>query len=95
MQGFGNVGSISARLLHEIGCKVVGLSDISGAVYNPNGIDVHHALHYSKEHGTLKGLPNTESITNAELLEFPCDVLIPAALENQLTGRNAAQVRLA
>ncbi|HYK84430.1 MAG TPA: Glu/Leu/Phe/Val dehydrogenase, partial [Ktedonobacteraceae bacterium] len=93
VQGFGNVGSISARLLHELGCKVVGLSDISGAVYNPNGIDVHNALHYSKEHGTLKGLPNTEAITNAELLVLPCDVLVPAALENQLTGRNASQVR--
>ena len=93
VQGFGNVGSISARLLHELGCKVVGLSDISGAVYNPNGIDVNNALHYSKEHGTLRGLPNTESITNAELLTLPCDVLIPAALENQLTGKNASQVR--
>ena len=93
VQGFGNVGSISARLLHELGCKVVGLSDISGAVYNPHGIDVNHALHYSKEHGTLKGLPNTESITNAELLTLPCDVLVPAALENQLTGKNANQVR--
>ena len=93
VQGFGNVGSISARLFHEIGCKVVALSDISGAVYNPNGIDVHFALHYSKEHGTLKGLPNAESLTNSELLVLPCDVLIPAALENQLTGRNASQVR--
>ncbi len=93
VQGFGNVGSISARLLHEIGCKVVGLSDISGGIYNPHGIDVHSALHYSKEHGTLKGMPNTESITNSELLVLPCDVLVPAALENQLTGRNAAQVR--
>ncbi len=93
VQGFGNVGSISARLLHEIGCKVIGLSDISGAIYNPHGIDVHSALHYSKEHGALKGMPNTESITNSELLVLPCDVLVPAALENQLTGRNAAQVR--
>src|SRR5579859_526915 len=93
VQGFGNVGSISARLLHEIGCKVVALSDISGGVYNPEGIDVHQALHYSKEHGTLKGMPNTKSITNSELLVLPCGVLIPAALENQITGRNAAQVR--
>jgi len=93
VQGFGNVGSISARLLHELGCKVVCLSDISGAVYNPHGIDVNQALHYSKEHGTLKGLHNTESITNAELLTLPCDVLVPAALENQLTGKNANQVR--
>ena len=93
VQGFGNVGSISARLMHELGCKVVGLSDINGGVYNPNGIDVHQALHHSKEHGTLHGMPNTEPVTNAELLELPCDVLIPAALENQLTGRNASRVK--
>jgi glutamate dehydrogenase (NAD(P)+) len=93
VQGFGNVGSISARLLHELGCKVVGLSDISGGVYNPHGIDVHKALHYSNEHGKLKGLPNTEPVSNAELLVLPCDILIPAALENQLTEKNAAQVK--
>ncbi len=93
VQGFGNVGSVSARLLHELGCTVIGLSDISGGVYNPDGIDVHHALRYSREHGTLKGLPNTEAVTNAELLTLKCDVLIPAALENQLTGRNATQVK--
>jgi glutamate dehydrogenase (NAD(P)+) len=93
VQGFGNVGSISARLLHEIGCRVVGLSDISGGVYNANGIDVHRALRYSKEHGRLKGMPETEPVTNVELLELPCDVLVPAALENQLTGRNASRVK--
>jgi glutamate dehydrogenase (NAD(P)+) len=93
VQGFGNVGSISARLLHELGCKIVGLSDISGGVYNPHGIDVHNALHYSNEHGKLKGLPNTEPVSNAELLLLPCDILIPAALENQLTEKNAAQVK--
>ena len=94
VQGFGNVGSITARLLHdELKCKIVGLSDISGGVYNAKGIDVHRALRYSKEHGTLKGLPDTEHVTNAELLELPCDVLIPAALENQLTGRNASRVK--
>jgi glutamate dehydrogenase (NAD(P)+) len=93
IQGFGNVGSISARLLHELGCKIVGLSDISGGVYNPNGIDIHRALRYSKEHGTLKGLPDADVITNAELLELPCDALVPAALENQLTARNASRVK--
>ena len=93
VQGFGNVGGISARLLHELGCRVVGLSDIKGGVYNPNGIDVHQALHHSNEHGTLRGMPNTEAVTNAELLELPCDALIPAALENQLTGRNASRVK--
>jgi glutamate dehydrogenase (NAD(P)+) len=94
VQGFGNVGSITARLLHdELECNIVGLSDISGGVYNEKGIDVHRALRYSKEHGTLKGLPDTEHVTNAELLELPCDVLIPAALENQLTGRNASRIK--
>ncbi len=93
IQGFGNVGSISARLLHESGCRVVGLSDIYGGVYNPQGIDVPLALRYSKEHGSLRGLPGAEAVTNAELLELPCDVLVPAALENQLTGRNAARIK--
>jgi glutamate dehydrogenase (NAD(P)+) len=69
------------------------LSDISGGVYNPNGIDVYRALRYSKEHGTLRSLPDVDSVTNAELLELPCDVLVPAALENQLTARNASRVK--
>jgi glutamate dehydrogenase (NAD(P)+) len=93
VQGFGNVGSISARMLHELGCKVIGLSDISGGIYNSKGINVHHALRYSKEHGTLLGFPEAEAITNAQLLELPCDVLVPAALENQLTQKNAGRVQ--
>ena len=94
VQGFGNVGSITARLLHdELRCKIVGLSDISGGVYNAKGIDVYRALRYSKEHGSLKDLPDTEPVSNSQLLEMPCDVLVPAALENQLTGRNAARVK--
>ena len=93
VQGFGNVGSITARMMHELGSKVIGLSDVNGGVYNPNGINVQQALRYSKEHGTLQGLPETESVTNAELLELKCDVLIPAALENQLTHRNAPRVQ--
>jgi glutamate dehydrogenase (NAD(P)+) len=93
IQGFGNVGSITARLMSEMGCKVVGLSDISGGVYNARGIDVSRALRHSKEHGALAGLPGTESVTNGELLELPCDILIPAALENQLTRSNALRVK--
>jgi glutamate dehydrogenase (NAD(P)+) len=93
IQGFGNVGSITARLLYEMGCKVVGLSDISGGVYNPKGINVPRALRYSKEHGTLQALPDAEAVSNAELLELPCDILIPAALENQLTIENAARIK--
>ncbi|QBD80123.1 Glu/Leu/Phe/Val dehydrogenase [Ktedonosporobacter rubrisoli] len=93
IQGFGNVGSIAARLIKELGCKVVGLSDISGGVYNPKGIDVYTALRYSREHGSLLGLPGTETVTNSELLELPCDVLVPAALENQLTKLNATRIK--
>ncbi len=93
IQGFGNVGGISARFLHEMGCKVVGLSDISGGVYNAHGIDVPTATRFSREHGNLRGLPNAEAVTNEELLELPCDILIPAALENQLTKKNADRVQ--
>jgi len=93
IQGFGNVGGIAARLLSETGCKIVGLSDIKGGIYNASGIDVQKALRYSKEHGNLAGLPGTEEGTNAELLELPCDILIPAALENQLTGQNASRIQ--
>ena len=93
IQGFGNVGSITARLMYEMGCKVVGLSDINGGIYNPNGINIPRALRYSKEHGTLLELPETEPVTNQELLELPCDILIPAALENQVTPENAARIK--
>jgi glutamate dehydrogenase (NAD(P)+) len=93
VQGFGNVGSITARLLHEMGCKIVGLSDINGGVYNAKGINIPRALRYSKEHGTLLDLPDTEPVSNKELLELPCDILIPAALENQLTIENAARIK--
>jgi glutamate dehydrogenase (NAD(P)+) len=93
VQGFGNVGSITARLLQDLGCKIVGLSDIVGGVYNARGIDVSRALRHSKEHGSLSGLPGAESVTNSELLELPCDILIPAALENQLTRMNAPYVK--
>jgi len=93
VQGFGNVGSISARLLHELGCRIVCVSDISGGVYNANGIDLYRALRYSKEHGSLRGLPDAEFVTNSELLELPCDILVPAALENQLTTKNASRIK--
>jgi glutamate dehydrogenase (NAD(P)+) len=93
IQGFGNVGGGTAYLLAELGCKIVGLSDINGGIYNPAGIDVQKAQSYMDAHGYLSGLPGTESVTNAELLELPCDILVPAALENQLTARNAARIR--
>lgn len=93
IQGFGNVGSITARLVSELGCKIVAVSDISGGVYNADGLDVYKTLRYSREHGGLKGLPGTEAVTNEELLELPCNILIPAALENQITRRNASRIK--
>ncbi len=93
VQGFGNVGSVTARLLHEAGAKVVGLSDVYGAVYNEHGIDVNRAVRYSQEHGSLKGLPETIAVDGKELLTMPCDILVPAALEGQLTLANADRVQ--
>ncbi|HKV85912.1 MAG TPA: Glu/Leu/Phe/Val dehydrogenase [Ktedonobacterales bacterium] len=93
IQGFGNVGSVTARLMHAAGVKVVGLSDVYGAIYNENGIDVTRALRFSQEHGTIKGLPDTSPVSGSALLELPCDILIPAALEGQLTRANARNVK--
>jgi glutamate dehydrogenase (NAD(P)+) len=93
VQGFGNVGGVAASELHDKGAKVIAVSDISGGVYSENGLDVP-ALHaYAAEHGSLEGYDRCERITNEELLELPCDVLIVAAREDQLTGENAPRVR--
>jgi len=93
IQGFGNAGGIAARLLHEEGYKIVGLSDSGAGVYNPKGIDVPAAMRYSREHGSLRDLPDTQAVTNQELLQLPCHILIPAAIENQITKENAAGVQ--
>ena len=93
VQGFGNVGSITARLMHEAGCKVVALCDVFGAIHNPDGIDVPLALRYVQEHGTLKGMPGAQPVDGKEALELPCDILIPAALEGQITHQNARRIQ--
>ena len=93
IQGFGNAGGIAARLLHEDGYKIVALSDSGTGVYNAKGIDVAAAMRHSREHGSLRGLPDAQAITNQELLQLPCDILIPAAVENQITKENAAGVQ--
>ena len=93
VQGFGNVGSVTARLMHEAGCRVIALSDIYGAIYNPDGIDVNLALRHVQEHGTLKGLPGSEPVDGKAALELPCDILIPAATEGQITEQNARGIR--
>ena len=93
VQGFGNVGSVSARLLEEAGCQVVAVSEDYGGIYNPLGLSVKKLLEYRAREGTLKGFPGAELVPNEDLLKIECDVLVPAALENQLTSHNAADVR--
>ncbi|MFP4623554.1 MAG: Glu/Leu/Phe/Val family dehydrogenase [Gemmatimonadota bacterium] len=92
VQGFGNVGSVAARLLEQEGCTVVAISDLSGGVYNPNGIYIGEALDWIAEHRFLEGFPHGEAITNEEILELEVDVLVPAALENVITRRNAPRI---
>jgi glutamate dehydrogenase (NAD(P)+) len=93
VQGFGNVGSYLARFVSEDGATVVALSDSSGGVYNPNGIDVALALAHKQETGRLDGLKDAQSITNDELLLVDCDVLAPCALEQVITSVNADKVK--
>jgi glutamate dehydrogenase (NAD(P)+) len=93
IQGFGNVGSNLARLLHQEGAKVVAVSDSRSGVYNPNGLDVAAALAHKQEHGALAGLTNAEPVTNEELVELPCDIFAPCALEQVVTEENASRVK--
>ena len=93
VQGFGNVGMYAAKLFAERGCKIVGISDVTGAYYNGNGLDIANAEAYAKEHHNLEGFRGGDKISNAELLEADCEVLVPAALEKQLTDENAKRVK--
>lgn len=93
VQGFGNVGSIAAQLMQEEGMKVVAVSDKSGGIYNPKGLDVNDCLAWVKEHKFLAGYPKGKPVTNEELLALPCDVLVPAALENVITSKNAGDIK--
>ncbi|CUT01747.1 glutamate dehydrogenase (NAD(P)+) [Candidatus Kryptobacter tengchongensis] len=95
VQGFGNVGSISAKLLAERGLKIIAISDITGGYYNKKGIDVEKAIQYVQKNPdrTLEGFNGGEKITNEELLELECDVLIPAAREDQITKYNAPRIK--
>lgn len=93
IQGFGNVGSVAARLLANDGLTVVAISDKTGGVYNPGGIDIDEAVKWVREHRFLEGFPHGDAITNEELLELDVDVLIPAAVENVITRRNASRIK--
>jgi glutamate dehydrogenase (NAD(P)+) len=93
IQGFGNAGSIAATLISDEGATVVAVSDSTGGIHNPNGLDIKRVINWKKEHGTVQGFPGAEDITNAAVLEVPCDILIPAALENQISERNAGNIK--
>jgi len=93
VQGFGNVGSVSAQLMYEQGAKVIAISDISGGYYNKNGIDVPAAIDYmTANNRSLEGYPDADPISNEELLQLKCDVLIPAAKEDQINRHNAHKI---
>ena len=93
IQGMGKVGSWTARFLREQGCKIVGLSEIDGGVYNPRGLDVNARLSRNSSGGPLAAYSAGDAVTNQELLELDCDVLIPAALGNVITADNASRIR--
>ncbi|MCA1833164.1 MAG: Glu/Leu/Phe/Val dehydrogenase [Actinomycetota bacterium] len=93
IQGYGKVGAPAVRLLTELGCIVVAVSDVNGGVYNPRGLSPTGLEAHRDDTGTVVGFEGGESITNEELLEIPCDVLVPAALEGQITENNAERVK--
>ncbi|MBI2918948.1 MAG: Glu/Leu/Phe/Val dehydrogenase [Chloroflexi bacterium] len=93
VQGFGNVGAVSARLLAEEGCRVVAASDSHGGVYNPGGLDIPKLLNHKQESGKVSDFRPGEAVSNGELLELPCDILVPAAMESQITAQNAPRIK--
>ena len=93
VQGFGNAGAIAARLLAEDGAKIIAVSDSRGGIYNTNGIDPVGALRHKQEHGTLSGFGGSDDVTNEELLEIECEILVPAALESVITVHNADRIK--
>jgi glutamate dehydrogenase (NAD(P)+) len=93
VQGFGNVGSVSADLLSRIGARIVAVTDWKGGVYNANGLDIAKMIDYSRQHKTIDGFPGGEPIENEQLFSLEVDVLVPAALENQITMENAPLIK--
>src|SRR3982750_255424 len=93
IQGFGNAGSIAATLISEEKATIVAVSDSTGGIHNPNGLEINKVIAWKQEHGTVQGFPGASDVTNAEVLEVECDILIPAALENQITEKNADNIK--
>jgi glutamate dehydrogenase (NAD(P)+) len=93
VQGFGNVGAVTARLLHDAGYKVIAVSDVFGGVYNEKGLDIPRLQAYLSEMGKVEGFPHADSVTNAELLALKCDVLVPAALAGVINEDNVDKLK--
>jgi glutamate dehydrogenase (NAD(P)+) len=93
VQGFGNVGSSTAKALVEVGCRVIAISDVDGGIVNDRGVDIAAAIAHVQQHRSLAGFRGGEPISNSELLELPCDVVVPAALAGQITTANAERLR--
>ena len=93
IQGAGNVGGVAAQLMYDLGYKVVGLADITGSLYNPKGLNIPEVLKYLREQKTVEDYKEAEHIGRAELLELECEILMPAATENQITSENADRLR--
>jgi glutamate dehydrogenase (NAD(P)+) len=93
VQGFGNVGAHAALVAESMGMRVVAVSDVTGGIYNPGGLDIPALMAYAAEQGTVVGYPEADVVSNQELLILPCDALIPAALQNQITRHNADEVQ--
>ena len=92
IQGFGNVGRIAAELFTEAGARVIAISDSEGGIYAEQGLDIEQVIRFKDDHGSFARFPGTTRLTNEELLEIECDILIPAALENQITVENADRI---
>jgi glutamate dehydrogenase (NAD(P)+) len=93
VQGFGNVGAVAAQSLVKQGLRIIAVSDVGGGLHNPRGIDLRQLEAWFAQHRTVVGFPEAEPLANADLLTLPCDVLVPAALERQITAENAGQLR--
>jgi glutamate dehydrogenase/leucine dehydrogenase len=93
VQGYGNVGYHAARLLHQMGCNIVAVSDSKGGIYTAKGLVPEKLLEYKNKTGSVVDYPSSKVITNEQLLELECDILVPAALENQITGANADRIK--
>jgi glutamate dehydrogenase (NAD(P)+) len=93
IQGFGNVGSVAAVLLSKVGCKIIAASDTRGGVVNTKGLDAGKLVEHKERTGSVVGFPGAEVVSNQDLLEVPCDILVPSALEGQITDDNAARLK--